>query len=209
MRPTVTQVAAEDPQTEAKIVQPSTLVCSRRPGSRFTQGARPRNRFSERLVRYRISPIQMNRGRAVRVQLLVLPQIVMAMASPAARLEKNSMPNQATPARVRPTQTPPPSSAKRTTIRAMLAVISFMVELLGGGGRALARQFQDELVQEGDEEDQGAHGHGDLGDPHRRGVDARGDVLERPGLPHQAYGVQGQKARQCDGNEQGDDFERP
>src|SRR5690606_12135663 len=116
--PTVAQVAADEPETEAKIVQPITLVCSKRPGKALTQGARPRNMFSDRLVRYRISPIQTNRGRAVSVQLLAEPQMVMAMASPAARAVKNSMPNQATPANVNPTQTPPASRAISTAMSA-------------------------------------------------------------------------------------------
>lgn len=101
--PTVAQVAADEPETAAKIAQPITLVCSSRPGSRFSQGARPLNRSSDRRVRNRISPIHRNRGRAVRVQLDAAPQIVTAMASPAGRLEKISMPIQAVPARVRPT----------------------------------------------------------------------------------------------------------
>ena len=73
------------------------------------------------------------------VQLLAEPQMVMAMASPAARAVKNSMPNQATPASVRPTQTPPPSKASSTTIRAMLAVISFMVRVLVDCGLAFSQ----------------------------------------------------------------------
>src|SRR3546814_10024264 len=83
------------PDTAAKMAQPMTLVCSRRPGRRFSQGARPLNRSSDRRVRNRISPIHRNRGRAVSVQLDAAPQMVTAMASPAGRLEKISMPIQA------------------------------------------------------------------------------------------------------------------
>src|SRR3989344_2705233 len=104
----VAQVAALDPDTAAKIVQPTTLVCSRRPGSACTQGARPLNMSCDSRVRNRISPIQMNRGRAVKVQLEALPQIVTAIASPAGRDENNCMPIQATPERVRPIHTPLP-----------------------------------------------------------------------------------------------------
>src|SRR5690606_20052184 len=129
----------------------------------------------------------MNRGRAVRVQLLELLQIVMAMASPAGRLENSSMPNQATPARVRPTQTPPPSRVSSTTIRMMPTVISLMMGFLRGLVRgALAEEFQPELVEEGDEEKQGAKRHGNLGNPQGRGVDAGGNILVIPGLPDQA-----------------------
>src|SRR5690242_2461559 len=102
----VAQVAADDPDTAAKIVQPMTLVCSSRPGSRPTHGARPRNMLSLSLVRKRISPIQMKRGRAVRVQLEADPHTVTAIASPAGRDENSSIPIQATPASVRPIQTP-------------------------------------------------------------------------------------------------------
>src|SRR6478736_4311564 len=65
--PMVAQVAAELPDTAAKIVQPMMLVCSRRPGSRSSQGARPLNMSSDSRVRNRISPIQQNSGSAVSV----------------------------------------------------------------------------------------------------------------------------------------------
>src|SRR3989338_10453991 len=98
----VAQVAALDPDTAAKMVQPTTLVCSRRPGRPCTQGARPLNMSCDSRVRNRISPIQMNRGRAVRVQLDAEPQMVTAMASPAGRDEKRCMPIQGTPESVSP-----------------------------------------------------------------------------------------------------------
>src|SRR5206468_1290 len=104
----VAQVAADEPDTAAKMVQPITLVCSRPPGRRLTQGARPLNMLSLSLVRNRISPIHTNSGRAVSVQLDEEPQMVTAMASPAAREEKSCMPIQATPDKVRPIQTPEP-----------------------------------------------------------------------------------------------------
>src|SRR3546814_14038178 len=92
--PTVAQVAADEPDTAAKMAQPMTLVCSRRPGRRFSQGARPLNRSSDRRVRNRISPIHRNRGRAVSVQLDAAPQMVTPMASPAGRLETISIDTQ-------------------------------------------------------------------------------------------------------------------
>src|SRR4051812_16913085 len=100
----VAQVAADEPDTAAKIVQPITLVCNRLPGSRLTHGARPRNMLSLSLVRNRISPIQTNNGSAVSVQLEAEPQMVTAMASPAGRAENSCMPIQATPDSVRPIQ---------------------------------------------------------------------------------------------------------
>ncbi len=67
--PMVAQVAAEEPETAANSPQPTTLVCSRRPGMRCIQGDRPVNMSSARRERNRISPIQMNIGRAVSSQL--------------------------------------------------------------------------------------------------------------------------------------------
>ena len=51
IRPMVAQVAADDPETAAKIVQPATLMCSIRPGNHLSQGASPSNRSSESFVR--------------------------------------------------------------------------------------------------------------------------------------------------------------
>src|SRR3546814_15513898 len=83
--PMVAQVAAEEPETAAKMAQPRTLVCSSRPGMLSSQGARPLNRSCESLDRNRISPIHRNSGRAVSVQLELAPQMVIALASPAGR----------------------------------------------------------------------------------------------------------------------------
>ena len=90
--PTVIRVAAEEPETAAKTVQPTTLVCSNPPGSRASQGARPLNMSSLRRVRNRISPIQMNNGSAVSVQLEEDVQMVVIMASPAGREVNASTP---------------------------------------------------------------------------------------------------------------------
>ena len=111
----VAQVAADEPETAAKIVQPMMLVCSSLPGTRSSHGARPRNMSSESRVRNRISPIQTNSGSAVSVHDDAVPQIVTAMASPAGRDEKSSMPIHATPASASPIHTPLPSSAKSAT----------------------------------------------------------------------------------------------
>ncbi|MNI38474.1 hypothetical protein D3C73_926150 [compost metagenome] len=134
--PTVAQVAADDPDTAAKIAQPITFVCSSLPGKRFSHGANPLNRSSDSRVRNRISPIHRNKGRAVSVQLDDAPQMVTAMASPAGRLEKISMPIQAVPASVRPTQTPQPKSAKIETTNRVMTRSSFMGLLRSSGGHA-------------------------------------------------------------------------
>ncbi|CFO93511.1 Uncharacterised protein [Bordetella pertussis] len=47
----VAAVAADEPLTAAKIPQPSTLTCTRRPGRRRTQGPSPLNMSSARRVR--------------------------------------------------------------------------------------------------------------------------------------------------------------
>ena len=106
------QVAADEPDTAAKIAQPMMFVWSSRPGRRSIQGASPRNMSSESRVRNRISPIQMKSGSAVRVQLDDEPQIVTAIASPTGRVVKSSMPTNATPTSARPIQTPVPSRRK-------------------------------------------------------------------------------------------------
>src|SRR6266480_5837252 len=94
----VAHVAAEEPDTAAKMVQPMMLVCSKRPGTRSSHGARPLNMSSDSRVRNRISPIHTNSGNAVKVHDDAVPQIVTAIASPAGRDEKSSMPIHATPA---------------------------------------------------------------------------------------------------------------
>ena len=75
---------------------------------------------SDSRVRNRISPIQTNSGSAVSVHDDAVPQIVTAIASPAGRDEKSSMPIQATPASARPIQTPLPSSANSATMSSVV-----------------------------------------------------------------------------------------
>jgi hypothetical protein len=122
----VAQVAALDPDTAAKMVQPITLVCNKRPGRPCTQGARPLNMSWLSRVRNRISPIHTNSGSAVSVQLLLEPQTVTAMASPPERDENSAMAIQATPVSVRPTQTPLPRIRNRATSRPAVMARSFM-----------------------------------------------------------------------------------
>src|SRR3954447_22023716 len=82
----VAHVAAEEPDTAAKMPQPITFTCVSRPGSHCTQGERPRNISSDSLVRNRISPIQMNNGSAARVQDALALQVVVASTLPSGRL---------------------------------------------------------------------------------------------------------------------------
>src|SRR3990167_4395736 len=194
--PMVAQVAADEPDTAAKMVLPRMLVCSSRPGSTLTQGARPLNMLSDSLVRNRISPIQTNSGSAVSVQLLAEPQMVTAIASPALREENSSMPIQATPASVRPIQTPLPSNANKATISKPVTAISFMVGLRSVEALTLATGLQHPFIHNGNEQHQRAQRHRQLGNPQRRGVVAGGDVVELDRLPHQAHSEPGKQARE-------------
>src|SRR5580765_8881949 len=139
--PMVAQVAALDPETAAKMAQPTTLVCRRRPGRCCIQGARPRNMSWLRRVRNRISPIQMKSGRAVSVQLADEPQIVTAIASPAGRELKSCMPIQATPERIRNSE---------TTSSAVIAKSLIAAGLVADRNDTHAANLEHQLVDEGD-----------------------------------------------------------
>ena len=64
----VAAVAADEPETAAKMAQPKTLTCRSRPGTSFIQGASPLNMSSDSRERNKISPIQMNSGSAAKAQ---------------------------------------------------------------------------------------------------------------------------------------------
>src|SRR3954451_3809773 len=147
----VAQVAALEPDTAAKIAQPTTLVCSSRPGSACIHGARPLNMSWLSRVRNRISPIQMNSGRAVSVQLAEDPQIVTAIASPAGRELKSCMPIHATPDSVRPIHTPLARIRNSAPTSSSVMLKSFIVaRLVGDDHDALAPQLQHQFVDERD-----------------------------------------------------------
>ena len=106
----VAQVAADEPDTEPKMPQPNMVVCIRRPGTRFSQGRKPSNMSSLRRVRNRISPIQMNKGRAASSQLALLSQKAENRFLPGCVCVKKAWPTQPQMARVMAIQTPPASS---------------------------------------------------------------------------------------------------
>ena len=82
-----------------------------------------------------------------------MPQTVTAIASPAGRVEKSSMPIHATPASARPIQTPLPRSANSATIRSAVTAVSLIVEHLGRrDGGLLAADREHELVDHRDGE---------------------------------------------------------
>ena len=105
------------------MVHPTTLACSRRPGSQLSHGASPLNMSEEMRLRNRISPIHKNSGSAVSVQLDVEPQTVSAMLSPTGREVNSSMPTTATAMSDSPIHSPEPSTANRATMstRAIMA----------------------------------------------------------------------------------------
>src|SRR5205823_8246793 len=194
----VAQVAADEPDTAAKIVQPMMLVCSNRPGTRSSQGASPLNMSSDSRVRKRISPIQTKSGSAVSVQDDAVPQIVTAIASPAEREEKSAIAVHATPASASPIQTPLPSSANSATINSVVTKRSLdMCRLLSGRRkRTRSRQFAHQLIDESDREDHGARSHRELRQPERRRVVSRRDVVERVRLPCEPDAEVGKEGRQ-------------
>src|SRR4030081_1762226 len=106
----VAQVAADEPDTEPKIPQPRMVVCISRPGTLLSQGERPSNISSDSLVRNRISPIQMNIGRAARGQEGVGAQKTVERVFAGGVAVKKAMPIQPTIASVMAIQTPPASS---------------------------------------------------------------------------------------------------
>src|SRR3546814_20905953 len=90
IRPIVAVVAADEPETAAKIPQPITLTCISRPGIRVIHGESPLNMSSARRVRNRISPIQMNSGSAVSDHDQDCHQRVVAMNEPAGATENDA-----------------------------------------------------------------------------------------------------------------------
>src|SRR5207253_3161696 len=128
-----------------------TLVCSKRPGRRSTQGASPLNMLSDRRVRKRTSPIHTKSGSAVSVQLDAAPHTVIAIASPAGRDENSCMPTHATPASVRPIHTPLARKANSTTMSIVVITTSFIVQgLLGRALHAQAAELQPPFIHERD-----------------------------------------------------------
>src|SRR3954447_9914047 len=106
----VAQVAADEPDTAAKMPQPITLTWVRRPGSHCTQGDRPRNISSDSLVRNRISPIQMNSGNAAKVHDALALHVVVASTVPSGTLVVSAIATKPTSPSATAIQTPLASS---------------------------------------------------------------------------------------------------
>ncbi len=113
----VAHVAADEPDTAAKIAQPTTFTCSSRPGSRCTHGARPSNMSSDKRVRNRISPIQMNIGSAVRSQEFEAAHTDVANTCPAGTEALVNTAAKPQTASAMPIQTPVPRMTNSNKIR--------------------------------------------------------------------------------------------
>ncbi len=121
MRPMVSTVAVDEPETAAKMPEPITFTCSSRPGRRRIQGARPVNMSSDMRVRKRISPIQMNRGRAVMDHSELCPHTVVANSLPTGASEKKAMPTTPTMTRDSAIHRPLPRKTKTASSRTVIA----------------------------------------------------------------------------------------
>src|SRR5690606_29162845 len=103
--------------------------------------------------------------KAVSVQLDEAPQMVMAMASPAGRLENSSMPSQAVPASVRPTQTPDARNPKIEMMSRVMTRTSFITGFFAVAGFGYSFEATNGFVYDRDEENKRADRHTDLGYP--------------------------------------------
>jgi len=122
----VEHVAADDPETAAKIALPNTFTCSNRPGTRLNHGDNPANMFSAKRVRNKISPIQRKRGKAVSVQLDVDPQMVKTMLSPTGRGLTKIMVTKPMARSEKPIQKPVAKSKMSKTTSPTASVISMV-----------------------------------------------------------------------------------
>src|SRR5258708_34615756 len=174
----VAQVAADDPDTEPKIPQPSMVVCISRPGILLSQGERPSNISSESLVRKRISPIQMNIGSA-------------------ASEQQHHDDEQQTG-----------DLDQLHLLQVLAEIAARMALFGGGHvGRPLSTQHQHQLVHNGDKEEQGAYDEARLRDPQRNGDQAVGHVVELPALVGEAEGPEGEVADCAGGDGKRGDLE--
>ena len=182
------------------MVQPTTLVCSRRPGRRSSQGARPLNMSCLRACCGTGSrPIHRNSGSAVSVQLDVDPQMVSIMLSPTGRVGEQLHADQAPPraARARSTDHDPQQGEQQLAIRPAAIRTSMASSFVGGrfircGRRRTLTAMKwhtlpahHQRLGKGQRKTGAAQGHADLRYPQRRGVRPRRDVVRGPGHPDQ------------------------
>ena len=122
--PTVATVAADEPDIAANKAHPTTFTCIKPPGNFCIQGESPLNKFSESFVLNKISPIQTNKGKAVKVHDDDVPHIVVAIASPTGLDVNSIIPIAETPIMLKATQTPDPKKNNRTLIKKIVKNIS-------------------------------------------------------------------------------------
>lgn len=115
--PTVATVAAEDPEIAANIAHPRIFTCNKLPGNFANQGARPLNKFSDKLVLNKISPIHTKRGSATKFHDEAVPQMIVAIASPTGLVVNSIIPTDDTPIILSATQIPLPKKNKRREIK--------------------------------------------------------------------------------------------
>ena len=202
--PTVATVAADEPEIAAKTVQPAILTCSSPPGNLYSNGARPRNRFSDNRVRNSISPIQMNNGKAVKVQLDAEPHIVVAIASPTGRLVNSIIPIAATPIRLTATQTPVPRNRNRIVRKITVKVISSTSQL--PWLITSAEQTFEEMMYDGDSQQHRAYSNNRLWLPEQYCICSFAEFVELPGVVGQANHVPRKVDTYADCNAQAPDF---
>src|SRR5215212_2309838 len=154
-----------------------------RPGSQFSQGAKPRNISSDSRVRNRISPIQMKSGKAASDHDALLPHTVVASTLPAGMPSPaNCMPAHPVAIKATPIQTPAPSNSARNPSRIAAMDRSSMSDpALHGAfddflGAHRLRQFvarreaacdMDQLIHKGDEQNHQATAVAELRNPQR------------------------------------------
>ncbi len=132
----VAHVAADEPDTDPKMPQPRMLTCIKRPGIRCSQGASPSNICSDKRVRNRISPIQINSGSAASSHEALVPQNAVNRLRPGDVSVKPASPIQPTRPSDMPIHTPAqsttPSSPSKTapTTTALIAYRSRLSKIL-------------------------------------------------------------------------------
>ena len=116
----VAAVAADEPDTAAKIAQPMILTCNNRPGRPPSHGDRPLNMSSDKRDRNRISPIRMNSGSAASAHEWLAPHSVVARTWPTGAFEKKTSATVPTDNSAMATHTPklrrPSSTPSRTSM---------------------------------------------------------------------------------------------
>src|SRR4051812_29260331 len=193
-----------------------------RPGNQFSQGANPRNISSDSRVRNRISPIQMNSGKAASDHDALLPHTVVASTLPAGMPPPtNCMPAHPVAIKATAIQTPAPSSRPRNPSRIAAIERSSMSDPALNGAlddflgalwfrqfvaRWKAAQHMDQLIDKSDEQNHQATGVAELRNPQRHRDDALRNVGKSPRLPGHYRGIQSEEADEAGADEEGCDL---